>query len=112
MVAGGGGPDGATPAKDHVCGDNATTPGAPARGLRPGTINGQGGSSMPGFNGKGPKGQGAGAGLGRGPCGAGSGRGGGGRGLGGICRRGLDPRGAAGAAPGPEDNAARQGEQT
>ncbi len=67
---------------------------------------------MPGFNGKGPKGQGAGAGLGRGPCGAGSGRGGGGRGLGGICRRGLDPRGAAGAAPGPEDNAARQGEQT
>ena len=36
MVAGGGGPDGATP-------------GAPVRGFIPGTINGQGGSSMAGF---------------------------------------------------------------
>lgn len=57
---------------------------------------------MPGFNGKGPKGQGAGAGLGRG---------GGGRGFKGNCRLGLEARGAAGAAPGLEDNTARQDEQ-
>ncbi len=35
----------------EAVGQTAPPPGAPVRGFIPGTINGQGGSSMPGFKG-------------------------------------------------------------